>query len=409
MKVVVLGGGPAGCSAAYFLRQKGLTDITIVETDDIGGCAKTCHYDGIPYEFGPQIMFTDKGYLQQIFERWLTQHKPPSYDGEYHYVVSVDGQLGDVHDFPLTTENVLKLPNPEDVIWELYNLNLDAPDYSNFENYAVSRVGRTMYETYIKNYNHKAWQMDPKDMDTDWVKFRPLSLRMGNSRFAGQWQGHPGDYTPMWQGMTEGITVVKGRAEVDAKGVWRVDGDMVEADLIVTTLSLSPDLEFVNTFMAFAVLESDDFVMPSCFTTFPNTYSFVRALEYRQQYYVDSRYTLLSFDCPWVGNCDTDSFMTDITDFCRSVLGKEVVETWYDNRINIIYPQSTRQNLQNFENCIAQTKSTNVVPIGRAGMHAYCSKDTVIRMGLEVAEHLDDLLDPARKVERLWKMREDLH
>ncbi len=41
MKVVILGAGPAGCSAAYELRAKGITDITIVERDALGGCAET--------------------------------------------------------------------------------------------------------------------------------------------------------------------------------------------------------------------------------------------------------------------------------------------------------------------------------------------------------------------------------
>lgn len=408
MKVVVLGAGPAGCAAAHFLRQKGITDITLVDSGDIGGCARTRVYEGIPYEFGPQIMFTDKDYLKGIFEQWLTQHTPPSEDGEYHYVVSVDGTLEDPHDFPLTTANVLKLENREDVIWQLYNTSLSEPDYSNFENYAISRVGRSMYETYIKNYNRKAWQMDPKDMDTDWVHFRPLSLKQENSRFGGQWQGHPGNYNPMWHGMIEGISVTKGLAAVNSEGNWTVDGDPVEADLVVTTLSLSEDLDFVNTFMAFAVVESEDFVMPACFTTFPNTNTFVRALEYKQQYFVESPYSLLSFDCPWTGSCDIDAFMEDVVSFCRSVLKKDPVETWYDNRENI-YPLSTRANANLFDSCIDNLKHSNVVPIGRAGMHAYCSKDTVIRMGLEVAQYLDELRDPEQKIKRLWSMREDLH
>ncbi len=407
-RAVIIGGGPAGCAAAYFLKQKGISDITIIENSQIGGCARTRTYQGIPYEFGPQIMFTDKDHLKALFEQWLTQHKPPSHDGEYHYVVSVDGTIDDVHDFPLTTKNVLKLPNPEQAIWELYQVNLNQPDYSNFEAYAISRVGKTLYDTYIKNYNRKAWQMDPKEMDTDWVRFRPLSLKQVNSRFSGQWQGHPGNYNPMWAGMTEGIRIEKGRARFDDQMRCFTNGDPIEADLIVSTIPISEQLEFINTCLIFVAVKCEHFVMPACFTTFPNTYDFVRVLEYKQQYYVHSEYSLLSFDFPWKGHCPLDKFMEEVLWFCRNILKREPVDSWADNRERI-YPLATRKNLELFRRLLEESRNTHVIPIGRAGMHAYCSKDTAMRMGMETAQHLEELMHPEKKVNRLLEMRKDLH
>jgi len=48
MRVAIIGGGPAGCAAAYFLRKKGITDITFYERTTVGGCAYTKFYDNIP-------------------------------------------------------------------------------------------------------------------------------------------------------------------------------------------------------------------------------------------------------------------------------------------------------------------------------------------------------------------------
>jgi len=56
-RILVLGGGVAGASIAYYLTEKGF-DVTIVERNRrVGGLARTCYYAGHPYEFGPHIWF----------------------------------------------------------------------------------------------------------------------------------------------------------------------------------------------------------------------------------------------------------------------------------------------------------------------------------------------------------------
>jgi UDP-galactopyranose mutase len=408
MKIAVLGGGPAGCAAAHFLRARGLEDVTIYEQSELGGCAHTRVFEGIPYEFGPQVMFTDREDLRRIFERFLPYHPPPNPERRYRYLCSVDGSLDDPHDFPLTLANVLKAARPLDVIDELYRLELSRPDHENFERYCISRVGRTLYETYIKNYNAKAWRMDPAEMDTEWVHFRPLTLQRSASRFGDQWQGHPGDYNPMWAEMARGARLVRGRVDVVGDLDYRYDGAPIDADVVVTTLTPSPRLEHVNTCLVFVALRSEQTVLPAAFVTFPNHYDFVRAFEYRQQFAVDSAYTLLSFDCPWRGVLDRDRFVGQALDFCRHVLRREIAEWWVESRERI-YPLSTSANLGTLRAVLDMSVERPVIPIGRAGLHAYASKDTVIRMGRDVAEHWDELLDPRRKSARLQAMRRDLH
>src|SRR5512134_3117876 len=56
-KILVLGGGVAGSSMAYYLSEKGY-DVTVVERNSaVGGLARTCTYSGHPYEFGTHIRF----------------------------------------------------------------------------------------------------------------------------------------------------------------------------------------------------------------------------------------------------------------------------------------------------------------------------------------------------------------
>src|SRR5262249_19085996 len=60
-RILVLGGGVAGASIAYYLTEKGF-DVTIIEKNrTVGGLARTCYYAGHPYEFGPHIWFWPGG------------------------------------------------------------------------------------------------------------------------------------------------------------------------------------------------------------------------------------------------------------------------------------------------------------------------------------------------------------
>src|SRR5262249_57504764 len=60
-RILVLGGGVAGSSIAYYLSEKGY-DVTVVERNTtVGGLARTCTYTGHPYQVRPHILFWPGG------------------------------------------------------------------------------------------------------------------------------------------------------------------------------------------------------------------------------------------------------------------------------------------------------------------------------------------------------------
>jgi len=52
-RVVVIGAGPAGLTAAYELAKAGVTDVVVLEaTRDVGGLSKTVNYKGNRIDIG---------------------------------------------------------------------------------------------------------------------------------------------------------------------------------------------------------------------------------------------------------------------------------------------------------------------------------------------------------------------
>jgi UDP-galactopyranose mutase len=394
MKTLILGAGPAGCSTAYALKQKGITDLTIVENDLTGGCSHTKLYNEIPYEFGPQVMYTDELRLQKVFEQFLTQYPPQTADHEYHPALLVDGTLDNIHDFPVTIANVLKHEDPVSVIEELYHINLEKPDYSNFENYMISRIGRRLYEKYIKNYNIKQWKIHPSEMDAEWARFRNLTLRKNSDMFKGKWQGHPGNYNPMWEGMLEDVKFVKGHASVNDEynSVLVDDSEVIDQyDLIISTLPMHSSLDFINTYKIFVGIKTEKLLMPSYANSFPNNFSFVRIIEYRQQFFIDSDHTLLSFAFPWKENKKEADYLQEVKTYCKDYLKSEIKDLWVWQKENV-YPVTGHDTRKKISQLLKTISKTKIIPVGRSGVHAYISKDTCIRMAFIIADNLDKII-----------------
>ncbi len=162
-------------------------------------------------------------------------------------------------------------------------------------------------------------------------------------------------------------------------------------------------------YIVFVGLNSSEFVTPSYATSFPSNYSFVRIMDYRQQSYVDSEYNLLDFEFPWTDAPDESKYHEEVACFCKNVLGKEIVDKWVWNKARLD-PVSTKRNIELAEHQTGLGAESNVVPMGRCGVHACCSKDTCLRMSIIVAENLDALTSGSAEQKRsvLLKLRENL-
>src|SRR5512132_3592737 len=70
-RVVIIGAGPAGLTAAYLLAKQG-TAVTVIESSDtVGGISQTAQYKGYRFDIGGHRFFTKITPVEQLWNEIL--------------------------------------------------------------------------------------------------------------------------------------------------------------------------------------------------------------------------------------------------------------------------------------------------------------------------------------------------
>ncbi|MCU1680357.1 MAG: hypothetical protein JWQ81_1096 [Amycolatopsis sp.] len=75
---------------------------------------------------------------------------------------------------------------------------VDGESATNFEDKAISLVGRPLYEAFFKNYTAKQWQTDPKNLPGANVTRLPMRFTFNNRYFNDTYEGLPVDGYTAW-------------------------------------------------------------------------------------------------------------------------------------------------------------------------------------------------------------------
>lgn len=74
---------------------------------------------------------------------------------------------------------------------EIEKENIKEP--KNFEEKAITMIGRPLYEAFIKGYTMKQWQKDPKDLPASILNRLPFRKSYNENYYFSRWQGIPTD------------------------------------------------------------------------------------------------------------------------------------------------------------------------------------------------------------------------
>jgi UDP-galactopyranose mutase len=75
---------------------------------------------------------------------------------------------------------------------------LDPKAASNLEERAVSLVGRSLYDAFIRGYTQKQWQTDPRQLSADIISRLPVRYTFDNRYFNDTFEGLPTDGYTAW-------------------------------------------------------------------------------------------------------------------------------------------------------------------------------------------------------------------
>ena len=166
----VLGGGPAGLTAAYVLGKRGLSG-TVFEADGlVGGIAKTVEFKGYRFDLGGHRFFTKLEPIERLWEEmlgdeFLTRPRLSRiyYGGKYFY-------------YPLEARDVVRqLGLVESVRCVLSflaaSLRREQP-VETFEDWVTGRFGRRLYERFFRTYTEKVWGIPGSEVRAEWAAQR---------------------------------------------------------------------------------------------------------------------------------------------------------------------------------------------------------------------------------------------
>ncbi|NMN98608.1 UDP-galactopyranose mutase [Antrihabitans stalactiti] len=111
----------------------------------------------------------------------------------------------------------------------------DSKDAQNFEEKAISLIGRPLYEAFVRAYTQKQWQTDPKELPAGNITRLPVRYTFDNRYFNDTYEGLP----------VEGYTKWLENMAADEKIEVRLDTDWF--DVRDELLAANPDVPVVYT------------------------------------------------------------------------------------------------------------------------------------------------------------------
>lgn len=262
-KVVVIGAGPAGLSAAYELAKAGIEVHVYEASNHVGGMARSFDLWGQRVDVGPHRFFSKEPRINSFFTELVKD--------DYTLV----NRLTRIYyrnrffDYPLKLGNVLTNLNIFTIIRILWDYLMQRlfpiKNPSTFEEWVTNRFGKKLFEIFFKNYSEKLWGIPCSKIDADWAaqRIKTLSLwgAVKNAMFGDKENKHktlvdqfayPNEGTGLiYERATNYINENGGKVHLekpvkrlimdgkDVKGVELTDGTAIEADHVISSMPVT--------------------------------------------------------------------------------------------------------------------------------------------------------------------------
>jgi protoporphyrinogen oxidase len=210
---IIIGGGPAGLTAAYeLLARTDIKPIVLEKSMALGGISRTINYKGNRIDIGGHRFFSKsdrvmKWWLHQLPMQQTADGGPAihtAYQGrthELHAVGTVDPEKTDrvmlvrerksriyfqrkFFNYPLSlsldTLSKLGVVQTIKIVFSyLRSMTFPIRAENSLEDFFINRFGRVLYRTFFKSYTEKVWGVSCKEISAQWgaQRIKGLSIK----------------------------------------------------------------------------------------------------------------------------------------------------------------------------------------------------------------------------------------
>jgi protoporphyrinogen oxidase len=176
--VVIVGGGPAGLTAAHELSKldPARSVIVLEASDHVGGLARTETYKGFRFDIGGHRFFTK---VKQVEDLW---HEVCGDDFILRPRLSRIYYRSKFYDYPLRPVNALRTIGAYETVrialsylkWRVR----PHPVEENFEQWVMNRFGGRLFQHFFRTYTEKVWGIPCAEIRADWAEQRIKNLSL---------------------------------------------------------------------------------------------------------------------------------------------------------------------------------------------------------------------------------------
>lgn len=348
---LIVGAGLYSAMFAYSLRKQGKTFIVVEKSPHIGGMCHTENVHGIEvHKFGAHIFRTDSRKVWD-FVNSITEFVP-------FVNTPIANYRGEVYNMPFnmnTFSKIFGVSTPKEAVDAIRKSIVPNDNPKNLEEFALSVVGKEVYEILIKNYTEKQWGCSCDKLPVSTMSRIPIRFTYDNNYYREKYQGVPK------YGYDTFIRNLFGECEIVYNCDYTID-DIRFSDVAENVLYTGPidsyfyykfgRLDWRSVVFSERYYDNEDNVQGVAVVNYTDDRPFTRSIEHKHFLKTECKGSVVSYEYPSAtGVYDTPSY---------PILNKKNIDLY--NR----YKE------------YAKEKCPNVTFAGRLGSYRYLAMNDII-------------------------------